>query len=111
MHAYYFLNKMSMIKRTLKSDFLTLQQGVEISENERRLKNTIRSQTTNDGNGNGYDISCRQNSENPSNDCDDAATCIVDLEKVKKQFMIWNKAFQGMSCTISSHIKNAFLFK
>ena len=92
-----------MIKSTLKSDSLTFQQGLEILENERRLKNTISYQTTTEGNG--YGTSYCQNSENPSKNSDDAATCIVDLEKVKKQFIIWNKAFQGMSCNILSYIR------
>ena len=96
-----------MIKSTLKSDYLTLQQYLEILENERRLKNTIRSKTTDEGNG--PDTTYRQNNENPSKNCDDAATCIVDLEKVKKQFIIWNKAFQGMSCTILSYIQKCIL--
>ena len=99
---------MSMIKNTLKSDSFSVQQG--LLENERRLKNTIRSQTTTEGDG--YDTSYRRNGENLSKDCDDAATCIVDLENVKKQFIIWNKAFQGMSCTIFSYIQQCiWIFK
>ena len=98
---------MSMFNNTLKSDSFTLQQGLEILENERSLKSTIKSQTTTESNG--HDTSYCQNSENPSKNCDDAATCIVDLEKVKKQFLNWNKAFRGMSCTILSHIKKCIL--
>ena len=94
-----------MIKSILKSDSLTAQQGLKFLENERRVKNTIRSQTTTEGDG--HDTSYRQNSENLSKDCDDAATCIVDLKKVKKQFIIWNKAFQGMPCAILSYIQKS----